>query len=355
MCTQNLTQGLVNQVGCGVVGLAGVTLVSIHAGHHGSLGVLGQLLGNVHRQTVLLLGVNYIDCLEFAYNHALVTYLAAHLCIERGLVQDNLVDYTALLLYLAVAQDGCLVFSEIITYKLGLTLTEHYPVTVLYGGGITGAGLLLAHLLIELVNVGAHAVLTQYEFGKVKRESVGIVQGECAYSAYLCLAGSLGIGHNLVKQFDTGVKGAQERLLLLNDYLLYECLLGVQLGISVTHVVNEHGQQLVEECLLLAQERVGVTYCTAQYAANHVTGLGIGWQLAVGNRECNGADVVGNYAHGYVNLLILSVLKAGQSTYLLDYGLEHVGVIVGLLALQGAYQTLKSHTGIDYLGGQGFQ
>ena len=65
--------------------------------------------------------------------------------------------------------------------------------------------------------------------------------------------------------------------------------------------------------------------------------------------------MVGYNAHCYVNLLILSVLFACKGAYLLDDGLEYVGVIVGLLALQGAYQTLKSHTGVDNLGGQGLK
>ena len=105
MTTQNLTQSLIQQVGCGVVGLTGVTLVSINASHHGSLGVLGQLLGDMNGQSVLLLGVNYIDCLEFAYYHAGVTYLTTHLGIEGSLVKYYLVDNAALLLNLTVAQD----------------------------------------------------------------------------------------------------------------------------------------------------------------------------------------------------------------------------------------------------------
>ena len=175
MCTKYLAQGLVNQVGCGMVGLTGVTLVSIHASHHGCLRVLRQFLGDMHGQAVLLLGVNYLYCLKFTYYYAGVTYLTTHLGIERGLVQYNLVDYAALLLNLAVAQDRGLILSEVITYKLGLTLLDYNPVTVLNGGGIAGAGLLLGHLGIELLYVHGHAVLTQYELCQVKRESVSIV------------------------------------------------------------------------------------------------------------------------------------------------------------------------------------
>ena len=65
--------------------------------------------------------------------------------------------------------------------------------------------------------------------------------------------------------------------------------------------------------------------------------------------------MVGNYAHCDIDLLILSVLLSGQGANLLDDGLEYIGVIVGLLALQGAYQTLKTHTGVNHLGGQGLK
>ena len=57
--------------------------------------------------------------------------------------------------------------------------------------------------------------------------------------------------------------------------------------------------------------------------------------------------MVGHYAHSHVGLFALTVLLAGDALFLLDDGLEDVGIVVGVLALHHAHQTLEAHTGID--------
>ena len=119
--------------------------------------------------------------------------------------------------------------------------------------------------------------------------------------------------------------------------------------------MDEHRQQAVHECLLLTQEGVGVTHGTAQDAADDVTSLGIAGQLAVGNAEGDGAQVVGQYAHGHISLLLLAIAVAAHVADGLDDGLEHIGVIVGVLALDDAHQSLKAHASIDDVHREGFQ
>ncbi len=120
-------------------------------------------------------------------------------------------------------------------------------------------------------------------------------------------------------------------------------------------------QQLIEECLFLAEEGVGITYGTAQNATDHVACLGIGGQLAVGNGEGNSAQMVCTYAHGHVDLLLLGVLSVLCTLHFLvghifqtsnlflctDDGTEDIGIVVRMLALQHAHQTLEAHTRID--------
>ena len=122
----------------------------------------------------------------------------------------------------------------------------------------------------------------------------------------------------------------------------------------------------MHEGALLAQEGVGVAHSTTQDATDDVACLGVGGQLPVGNGEGHGADVVGDDAHGDINGLspspspvregiFCSILQSCQLLNLLDRGLEHVGVVVGVLALQGAHEALEAHTGVDDIHAQGHQ
>ncbi len=65
--------------------------------------------------------------------------------------------------------------------------------------------------------------------------------------------------------------------------------------------------------------------------------------------------MVRNHTHGDVGLPVFAVGVAGEVANDLDDRLEHVRVIVGRFALQGANQTLESHAGVDYLGWQRLQ
>ena len=140
----------------------------------------------------------------------------------------------------------------------------------------------------------------------------------------------------------------------------------------------QRGHELVEEAVLLSEERVGIAHGTAQDAADDVAGLGIAWQLTVGNREGHSPQVVGTHAHGDVDglprplrrrgvdvtlrvrmalpsfggageafLLKGGILQSRNLLLSLDDGLEDIGVIVGVLALHHAHQTLKAHARVD--------
>ena len=174
--------------------------------------------------------------------------------------------------------------------------------------------------------------------------------------------------HVTVEQVDTLLQSAEEGILLLFHHAGDEFLLLQQFGISLAHLLHEHGHEFIHEGALLSEERVGIANGTAQDAADDVAGLGVGGQLTVGDREGNGAQVVGHDAHGDVDLLLLvgtltvgacghgvAVLLAREELYLLDDGLEDVGVVVGVLALQHAHEALEAHAGIDDVHGQRLQ
>ena len=213
----------------------------------------------------------------------------------------------------------------------------------------------MLHLGVELVDVDGEPVLATDKLCQVEGESVGVIEGEGAGAVDFSLAGCFHLGHHLVEQADTGLEGAQEGFLLLLHHLLDECLLGLQLGICATHVVDEDGQEAVHEGLFLTEEGVAIAHGTAQDAADDVSGLGIGGQLAIGDGEGNGADVVGNDAHGHIGLAGCTIVDACQLADGTDDGLEDIGVVVRSLSLQGHTEALEAHAGVNHLGGQTFE
>ena len=128
-----------------------------------------------------------------------------------------------------------------------------------------------------------------------------------------------------------------------------------QLWESIAHLVDKYGKQLKHECFFLVKEGVCISHGATQDTANHVSSLGIGRQLTVGNRESHGAKVVCTYAHSHVYVFLLTVFQSRNALFLLDNGLENIGVVIGMLALQGTYETFKSHTCINHIHGKFFQ
>ena len=71
---------------------------------------------------VLTLGVDDVDGLILVDEHAAVTYLTAHLTVERGVVEHELVELILLLCHLAVAQNVAAVLRVVVAYELLLLL-----------------------------------------------------------------------------------------------------------------------------------------------------------------------------------------------------------------------------------------
>ena len=310
MVAQHLLQRIVQQVGGGVVGSAGVALVGVYTGHERCLRVFGQGFHDVDALVVLAFGVDYLHRLALAHQHALVAHLATHLTVEGGIVEHQLIEGVLLLRHLAVAQYLAFVFGEVVAHKLLLALAYHRPVAVLHSGGVAGAVFLLLHLLGKLLLVDGEAVLAANQLGQVEGESVGVEETEGLHTVEHGLAFCLHGFHGAVEQRDALVECAQERVFFFLYHTLYEGLLGGQLGVGSAHFPHQCGNQLEEEGFLPVEEGVGVAHGAAQDAAYHIAGLGIAGQLAVGDAERYGAQMVGHYAHGHVGLFFLAVFHA---------------------------------------------
>ena len=99
----------------------------------------------------------------------------------------------------------------------------------------------------------------------------------------------------------------------------------------------------------MVQEGVGIAHCASQDTANHIAGFLVARQLPVGDSEGDGADMVCHHAHGDVGLLLFAVLAAAYLADTTKHRLEDIGVVVALLALQGAHQALEAHAGVNHL------
>ena len=358
MLTQHLAESLVQEVRTGMVGLAGMTLVGIHAGHEFSLRMLGQRLGDVYGQVVLVLGVHDFDGLLTVHQHTAVTHLTTLLGIERRLVEHQLVVGLLLLRHLTVAQDVAGILREVPSHELrlhGLLSGHLYPVPILHGCSVACALLLLLHLGIKSSLIHRHAMFTADKFGEVEGETIGVEERESLVARNLRTSGLASLLDDPVEQADAILQGAQEAVLLLLHHLHDEVLLGRQFGEGLSHLLNERGHEGIHESLLLSQEGITIAYGTSEDASDDIARLGIARQLSVGDAEGDGTQVVHDDAQGHVGLLVLPVLHPGHVGHGLDEGLEDIRVIVRLLALDGTYQTLEAHTRVDDIHAQWFQ
>ena len=182
-------------------------------------------------------------------------------------------------------------------------MVNDVPVACLNLCGVAGAFLLFLHLDVEAGLIDCETVLATDEFCEVEGEAVGVEEGESLFAGNLCLSGSLCLLHHTVQELDARLECTQETLFLFLHHLRNEFALTFQFGIGCSHLLNEDGQQTIDEGFLLSEEGIGVAHGTAQDAADDVTCLCVARQLTVRNAECNGAQVVGNDAHGNVDVL----------------------------------------------------
>ena len=232
---------------------------------------------------VLTLGVYNLHGLVLVDEHTTVTYLSTHFTIEGSGIEHKLVELILLLGYLSVAENMTVVFGIVVAYKLLFTLCQFYPVAVLYSCGITGTILLFLHLNVELLLINGKTVLTTNQLCEVQGETIGVEQTEGLNAIQLVLALSLQFFHSFVKQGDSLVKCAEKRIFLFLDNLGNQLLLSLQFGEGIAHLVNEGGDEFIEETIFLAEESVSVANGTSQDTTNHIAGLCIGRQLSVCN------------------------------------------------------------------------
>lgn len=88
--------------------------------------------------------------------------------------------------------------------------------------------------------------------------------------------------------------------LLLSDHISDNPLLLLQLSVVCAHRVHKSGYQLTQKWLILAQKGICVPHSSTQNTPDHITRLGIAWQLTISNTKGNGTNVVCDHTHSNI-------------------------------------------------------
>ena len=325
-----------------------LTLLGINLSTERSLDVRRQRIGDMDRQTVLLLSIGNSHALAVSLNRTNVANLTTRITIERRVIEYDLVVALTLGGYATITCNAHLINQRIVTCEGALIDCHHFnPVVRSHSRSITRTLLLCLQLLLECGQINLDTLLVSDQVGQVDRETVSIVEQEGIATTDLALTLGLSATNHIVQQIDTRSQRTQERALLLRDYLLNQRLLSTQLGELITHLLNQACYQPADKRLIETEIGITITYCTAQDSTNHITCLNIRRQLTIGNRECDSTQVVSDNAHCNVALFIDAILLAAHISQTLNRRLEHIGIVVRFLALQNHTQTLETHTRIN--------
>ena len=294
-----------------MVGLDGATRIHIDAGHEFRRRVFRQLLHDVDALVVFALGGDDVNGFVFIDENTLVADLSAHFTVERCVVEHEFVVFVFLLRHFSVTKNVAGVFGVVVTDELLFAGHQFRPVAIFDLCRIAGAVFLLLHLGVELGLIHRESVFAADELREVEGEAIGVEEAESHGSVEdfrrFVLAPThlrtFAASNFFLQQLNTLVERAQEGIFLFFDDAGNELLLRFEFGEGIAHFIDEHGQEFIEKRIFLTQERVGIAHGTTQDATNHVACLGVARQLAVGNREGDGPEVVGADAHGNVNLL----------------------------------------------------
>ena len=213
---------------------------------------------------------------------------------------------------MAILEDAAAVFGVVPTHKLGFAFVHGHPVGGFDGGGIAGTLFLLFHLGVEGSFVDGETGFGADEFREVEGETVGVEKREGLGAVDDGAAGLFGLLDHAFQEVNAGGEGTEEGFFFFANHLGDEFLLCGQLGIGAAHLLHEGGHEQTEEGVTTTEEGVGITHGAAEDAADDVTGFGVGGQLSVGDGEGDGAQVVGDDAHGHVDRFVLTVGEARE-------------------------------------------
>ena len=270
-------------------------------------------LAIVHELAALvLLHVRHEEFCCFRLNDSVVRHLAAHLSVERRLIEHH--DGVCLsrncatqLVFSHQRHDLRIVCKCKVSGKLRLRdlLAELHAGPAEIAQRLTRfarADLLLLHELAECVLVHCHAGLTHHLDGEIDRETIGVIQleriraGEDLPALFGVLFKHIG------EDLHPAVDGLGKALLLGLDHAGDIRLLLPQLGVLALVFVHDSVDNFIEERLIHAQE-LTMPRRAAQKTAQDVAAALVRRQNAVTDHERGRADVVCDDAQRHVALM----------------------------------------------------
>ena len=286
-------------------------------------------------------------------DHADIACLTAALAIERRLVgEDNhliafgcTVDFGAIL---HQRDHAAFAAGRGVAGELGASLALGKIEPDLVRSGIAralpcGAGgfLLAGHGGIETVAVDPDIAHTQGVFGKVVRETVGIIELEGGFAVEF---GTLAhVSCRIVKQAQALVERAAELGFLPLEHFGNQRLPALQFRVCLTHLGDEFGHQAMHQRLARTQQ-MRMAHRAAHDAAQDVTAAFVRGQHTVGQQEAGRTQVIGD--HPMACLLVTLRLRACEVLRCFDQIAEGVGIVIVVHALHDRSDTLQPHAGV---------
>mmetsp|Transcript_51491 Transcript_51491/g.85529 ORF Transcript_51491/g.85529 Transcript_51491/m.85529 type:complete len:613 (+) Transcript_51491:698-2536(+) len=228
------------------------------------------------------------------------------------------------------------------------------------------AELLVAlHGLFVLGEVDGHAALLGHADGEVDGEAVSVVEDGSEFTRDL-EGGGLALD-GLVEALDASLEQLLKRLFLGEEDLLdLADVLGVdEVGEGVLEGLSGLGHQLTEETSRGSQQISSITSCSSQDPPDDRSAVSGRRTGAVSEGDEEGADVVSDDTVSGVEVLVggivsavLARVRVGGAGHFLDTPedlLEHVDVVVAHLLLQNRRDPLQSHSSVDVFGGKGVE
>ena len=128
--------------------------------------------------------------------------------------------------------------------------------------------------------------------------------------------------NEVVYALDAEFECSKEAQFFFFDDFVNQLFLVDEFLVGMAHEVGEYHGEIAKKRFFEAQRLVAITHSPAQNAANDITCAVVGRQLTIGNREGNGAHVVGNDAQCNIGGFCLFVRHAANLYHVLDERLK---------------------------------
>ena len=203
--------------------------------------------------------------------------------------------------------------------------------------GLSGSFALGIHFLFESFHFNGKARFPCHELGKVKWESVGVIQFECKGTGQL--TSRMQTFDFPIKEFNSAIKGVVEGFLFGLKGFHDQILSLLKLREKGMHLINEGGGKQVKERLFETKSST-VTNASAKNSPENVVSITVSWKNSVCDRKTESSQVISYDSKGNVRFLLLIgrfafrgesgfIRFAGKFAQFFEDWKKNVGVVIG--------------------------